>query len=269
MSKIKNKFLELKSKNQKALIAYTVVGYPNEKGTLSTIRGFIKGGADIIELGLPFSDPLADGPVIQNAIHLALKNGITTTKFFEIVKKIRKETSLPLVLMTYTNLLFRQGFDKFISRATKAGIDGFILPDMPIEEAEKYLNSIHKYKADAIFLASPNTSKERFKKIVNASSGFLYLVSVYGPTGTKQKIKHYTINSIKLATKISNGKIPIGVGFGVSTPSQVRGFVKIGADAVIVGSAFLRLIDELDPKKIESSIEFLTHRLKQPTRLKN
>lgn len=269
MSKIKNKFLELESKNQKALIAYTVVGYPSEKGTISVLRGFIKGGADIIELGLPFSDPLADGPVIQNAIHLALKNGITTTKFFAIVKKIRKETDLPLVLMTYTNLLYKQGYDRFISRATKAGIDGFILPDMPVEEASKYLSAIHKYKADAIFLASPNTSKERFEKIVRASSGFLYLVSVYGTTGTRQKIKQYTINAIKLATKISNGKIPIAVGFGVSNPSQVRNFVKIGADAVIVGTAFLRLIDGLAPKKIELSIEHLTHILKGPTIFKN
>ena len=267
MSKIKNKFLELKSKNQKALIAYVVVGYPNEKGTLLAVRGLIKGGADIIELGLPFSDPLADGPVIQNAIHVALQNGINTTKFFAIVKKIRKETNLPLVLMTYTNLLYKQGFDRFISCATKAGIDGFILPDMPVEEAGKYLDSIHKYKTDAIFLASPNTSKERFEKIIRASSGFLYLVSVYGTTGAKQKIKQYTIDAIKKAKRLSKGKIPIGVGFGVSNASQVRNFIKNGADAVIVGTAFLRLIDGLEERKIESSIEHFTASLKAPTRL--
>jgi len=263
MSRIKNKFLELKSKNQKALIAYTVVGYPDVKGTLSVVRGLIKGGADIIELGLPFSDPLADGPVIQNATHLALTKGITTTKFFDIVKKIRKETDLPLVLMTYTNLLFRQGYDRFISRAKKAGIDGFILPDMPVEEAKQYLDAIHKYNTDAIFLASPNTSKERIKKIIRASSGFLYLVSVYGTTGIQQEIKQYTINAIRNAKKISNGKIPIAVGFGISSPAQARNFVKIGADAIIVGSAILRLIDELEPKKIESRIQSFTRRLKR------
>jgi len=115
MSKIKNKFLELKSKKQKALIAYIVAGYPNEAGTLAAVRGLVKGGADIIELGLPFSDPLADGPVIQKASHHALQGGINLAKFLAIVRKVRKETNLPLVLMTYTNLLYRLGFDKFIS----------------------------------------------------------------------------------------------------------------------------------------------------------
>src|SRR5713226_3767879 len=128
MSKIKNKFLELKSKKQKALVAYVVAGYPNENGTLSVVRGLVKGGADIIEIGLPFSDPLADGPVIQNASYIALQKGINLSKFFNLVKKIRKETDLPLVLMTYTNLLYKQGYEKFIALSKKAGIDGFILP---------------------------------------------------------------------------------------------------------------------------------------------
>ncbi|MGI0009884.1 MAG: tryptophan synthase subunit alpha, partial [Nitrosopumilaceae archaeon] len=126
MSKIKNKFLELESKNQKALIAYVVAGYPNENGTLSAVRGLVKGGADIIEIGLPFSDPLADGSVIQNASHQALQKGINLAKFINLVKKIRRETDLPLVLMTYTNLLYKRGYDKFITLAKKAGIDGFI-----------------------------------------------------------------------------------------------------------------------------------------------
>jgi len=163
MSKIKNKFLELKSKNQKALIAYVVAGYPSEKDTLSTIRGLVKGGADIIELGLPFSDPLADGPVIQNASYIALQKGINFSKFLSLVKKIRKETDLPLVLMTYTNLLYKQGYDRFIALARKAGIDGFILQDMAIEEAGEYLRAIRKNKADSIFLISPNTSSKRIK----------------------------------------------------------------------------------------------------------
>ena len=263
MSRIKNKFLELESKNHKALIAYIVVGYPDEKGTLAAVRWLVKGAADIIELGLPFSDPLADGPVIQNATHLALTKGISTTKFFDIVQKIRKETDLPLVLMTYTNLLYKQGYDKFILRAKKSGIDGFILPDMPVEEAKEYLDAIHKHKLDAIFLASPNTSKERIKKIIRASSGFLYLVSVYGTTGAQQEIKQYTINAIKNAKKISGGKIPVAVGFGISSPAQAKNYVKIGADAIIVGSALLRLIDGLKPEKIESKIEKFTQSLKR------
>ncbi|HSD04886.1 MAG TPA: tryptophan synthase subunit alpha [Nitrosopumilaceae archaeon] len=266
MSKIKNKFLELRSKNQKALIAYVVAGYPNESGTLDAVRGLIKGGADIIELGLPFSDPLADGPVIQNASHLALKKGINLAKFIGLVKKIRKETELPLVLMTYSNLLYRQGYEKFIALAKKAGIDGFILPDMPLEEAKEYLKAIHKNKADAIFLASPNTTTERIRKIIKASSGFLYLVSVYGTTGKQQKIQQYTIDAIKNAKKVAGKKIPIGVGFGVSNQKQAKFIIKCGADAVIVGSAFLRLIDSVPQKKIESSVASFTRNLKAATK---
>lgn len=267
MSKIKNKFLELESKNQKALIAYVVAGYPNEKGTLSAVRGLVKGGADIIELGLPFSDPLADGPVIQNAGHQALQKGINLAKFINLVKKIRTETDLPLVLMTYTNLLYKRGYDKFITLAKKAGIDGFVLPDMPIEESKEYLKAIHKNKADGIFLISPNTSKERIKKIVEASSGFLYLVSVYGTTGKQQKIQQYTIDAIKNTKKLVKGKIPLGVGFGVSNQKQARFIIECGADGVIVGSAFLRLIDSLPQKKIESGITTFTRNLKAATKL--
>ena len=267
MSKIKNKFLELKSKNQKALIAYVVAGYPNEKGTLSAVRGLLKGGADIIELGLPFSDPLADGPVIQNASHRALQKGINLTRFINLVKKIRKETDLPLVLMTYTNLLYKRGYDKFIALAKKAGIDGFILPDMPIEESKEYLKAIRKNKADGIFLISPNTSKERIKKIANVSSGFLYLVSVYGTTGKQQKIQQYTIDAIKNTKNLVKGKIPLGVGFGVSNQKQARFIIKCGADGVIVGSAFLRLIDSLPQKEIESGVASFTRNLKAATKL--
>jgi tryptophan synthase alpha chain len=265
MSKIKNKFLELRSKNQKALIAYVVAGYPSVDDTLSVIRGLVKGGADIIELGLPFSDPLADGPVIQNASYIALQKGMNLSKFLSLVKKIRKETDLPLVLMTYTNLLYRQGYDKFITLAKKAGINGFILPDMAIEETGEYLKAIRKNKVDSIFLISPNTSSKRIKKIVSASSGFLYLVSVFGTTGKQQKIQQYTIDAIKNTKKLVNGKIPIGVGFGVSTPQQAKFFIQKGADAVIVGSAFVRLIEKTSPKKIESVITKFTQSLKAAT----
>ena len=127
MSRIKEKFTELNSRNQKALISYIMAGYPNEKSTLATVRGLVKGGVDIIELGFPFSDPLADGPVIQNASTISLEKGTKISKFFNIVKKIRKETDIPLVLMTYTNILYHKGFSKFIVDAKKAGIDGFIL----------------------------------------------------------------------------------------------------------------------------------------------
>ncbi|MDF2422350.1 MAG: tryptophan synthase subunit alpha [Nitrosopumilus sp.] len=266
MARIKEKFADLEAKNQKALISYIMSGFPNEKATMSTVRGLVKGGVDIIELGFPFSDPLADGPVIQNASTVSLERGTNIAKFFSLVKKIRKETDIPLILMTYTNILYHKGYGKFISEAKKAGIDGFILPDMSIEESKEYLQAA-KNKADTIFLISPNTSKTRIQKISKASSGFLYLVAVFGTTGVKAGIKKYTLDAIKQAKKQTNGKIPIGVGFGVSTPDDVRKYIKAGADAVIVGSAYLKLIEKTPQDQLESKIASFTKSLKKQTLL--
>jgi tryptophan synthase alpha chain len=266
MSRIKDKFLELKRKKEKALIAYIMVGYPNEKATLLAVKGLVKGGADIIELGFPFSDPIADGPIIQNASTISLNKGTKINKFFQILKKIRKETNIPIVLMTYTNILYRKGFDSFMKQAKSFGIDGFILPDMAIEESENYLKSARKNKLDTIFLISPNTSTERIKKILKATTGFLYLVSMYGTTGMRSKIQKYTIDAIQKTNKIVNKKIPVGIGFGVNTPEEAKRFLTLGADAVIVGSAFLRLIENTPLNKIESKITSFTKSLKNTTR---
>ena len=264
MTRIKEKFAELQSKNQKALISYIMTGFPNEESTISTVRGLVKGGVDIIELGFPFSDPLADGPVIQNASTVSLEKGTNIVKFFSLVKKIRKETDIPLILMTYTNILYHKGYGKFISEAKKAGIDGFILPDMSIEESKEYLQAA-KNKADTIFLISPNTSETRIQKISKASSGFLYLVAVFGTTGVKTGIKKYTLDAIKQVKKQTNGIIPIGIGFGVSTPDDVRKYIKAGADAVIVGSAYLKLIEKTPQNQLESKIASFTKSLKKQT----
>ncbi len=266
MSRIKNKFLELKQKNEKALIAYIMVGYPNEKSTISAINGLIKGGADIIELGFPFSDPIADGPVIQNASNVSLNKGTSIEKFFQIIKKIRKQTDIPLVLMTYTNILYKKGYDNFMKKAKNVGIDGLILPDMSIEESKNYLSAARKNKLDTIFLISPNTSTERIKKILKATSGFLYLVSMFGTTGMQTKIQKYTIDAIKKTKKVVNKKKPLGVGFGVSTPQDSKKYVNLGVDGVIVGSAFLRLIEKTPSGKIESKIASFTKSLKNTTR---
>ncbi len=266
MSKIDNKFRQLHSNNEKALIAYIMTGYPNYKSTISIVRGLIKGGADIIELGFPFSDPLADGPVIQNASTISLTKGTKLDDFFNLIKKIRNETDIPLILMTYTNILYKQGFAKFIFRAKKAGIDGFILPDMSIEESKEYVSAAKKYNTDTIFLVSPNTNKNRLKRIAKKTSGFLYLVSMYGTTGMKTTIKKYTINAIKNTKKLVNSKIPVGVGFGVSTPNDVKKFASMGADAIIVGSAFLRLIEKTPANQLETKIASFTKRLKASTK---
>ena len=264
MSRIKEKFEELEKRNEKALISYIMLGFPNEKATMSTIRGLVKGGVDIIELGFPFSDPLADGPVIQNASTISLEKGTNISKIFNIVKKIRKETDIPLVLMTYTNILHHMGYQKFIKNAKKVGIDGFILPDMSIEESKDYLKAA-KNNSDTIFLISPNTSKTRIEKIAKASTGFLYLVAVFGTTGVKTGIKNYTLKAIKNVKKQTKGKIPIGIGFGVSTPEDVKKYIKAGADAVIVGSAYLKLIERTKQQDLESKITSFTKSLKKQT----
>ena len=264
MSRIKEKFTEINAKGEKALIAYIMAGFPSEKATLSAVKGLVKGGADVIEIGFPFSDPLADGPTIQNASTVSLEKGIKIDNFFKLVKKIRKLTDTPLILMTYTNVLYHMGYPKFIKCAKKAGIDGIILPDMAIEEAHDYLNAA-KGNIDTIFLISPNTSKERIRKIIKSTSGFLYLVAIYGTTGVKFEIKNYTIKAIKNVKNQTKGKIPVGVGFGVSTPEDVKKYISAGADAVIVGSAFLKLIEKTPQNKIEQKISSFVKSLKKET----
>jgi tryptophan synthase alpha chain len=168
--------------------------------------------------------------------------------------------------MTYTNILYNKGYLKFISEAKKAGIDGFILPDMSIEESKEYLKAA-KGNTDTIFLVSPNTTKKRIRKIANATSGFLYLVAVYGTTGVKTGIKNYTLKAIKEIKKQTKGKIPLGVGFGVSTPGDVKKYISVGADAVIVGSAFLKLIEKTPQNQIERKITAFTKSLKKQTKI--
>lgn len=266
MSRIQDKFASLQSKNQKALIAYAMAGYPNDSDTISIVRSLVKGGADIIEIGLPFSDPLADGPVIQNASFQALQKGMNLERFLRIVRRIRKETEIPLVLMTYSNLLYHIGYERFVTIVKKAGIDGIILPDMAIEEAGKYLKVLKRLGMDAIFLISPNTSKERIRRIAGVSNGFVYLVSVYGTTGGIQKqFQRYTIDAIKNAKEILGGRIPLGVGFGVNNPEQARSVLHAGADAIIVASAFLRLIEKNPRSAINSKITLLAKKLKKTT----
>ena len=266
MSRIQDKFNQLKSKNETALISYIMAGYPSERTTLAAVRGLIQGGSDIIELGFPFSDPIADGPTIQMASTESLNSGTKIENFFSIVKKIRKESNIPLVLMTYTNILYNQTYLKFISRAKKAGIDGLILPDMAIEESKEYVKAAKKIGMDTIFLVSPNTEKDRLKQIIKSTSGFLYMVAVFGTTGVQTKIHKYTLDALKNTKYVAKGKIPVGIGFGVSTEKDVQKYVSSGADAVIVGSANIKIIENSPANKIQARIATFTKKLKNKTR---
>jgi tryptophan synthase alpha chain len=242
-NRISEKFSELAKKGEGALICYVVAGYPDTGTSEQIINALVKGGADIIEIGIPFSDPLADGPTIQAASNMALSKGMTPEKALQLVRSIRKQhPSLPLVAMTYSNILVRAGMEKFLTRSKQFGLDGFVLPDMPVEEGHTYSTTASKLNLATVYLVSPNTPKARLLKLVASSSGFLYVVSVYGITGARNSFQKYTLNTISAVKQVAGGKIPVAVGFGISRPAQARSMIAAGAEAIIVGSAIINKI---------------------------
>lgn len=250
-NRIASKFNELKSKNQKALICYVVAGYPDIITSERIITSLINGGADIIEIGIPFSDPIADGSTIQDAIQNSLIAGTTPDMCLELASRIRKTfPNIPLIIMTYSNILYRKGYIQFAKKAKESGIDGFIIPDIPIEESKEYLNTMQNLGMSTIFLVSPNTSEKRLKMISRICTGFLYAISVYGTTGERQSFDEYTIESIKRIKKMTaDDELPLAVGFGISNPQHVKDMINAGADAVIIGSAIIKKIKELENKE--------------------
>jgi len=242
-NRIEIKFYQLKARKQKGLICYVMGGYPNPIACEKIISAIVEGGADIIEIGIPFSDPIADGPVIQEAAFKALKKGVTPQMCLNLIKKTRKRyPELPIVIMTYSNILEKNGFRKFMEMAKEAGTDGFILPDMTVEESENYLQYSKDLGLASIFLVAPNTSNLRIKNTLAVSTGFVYVVSVYGTTGMRNSFNKYTLTAIKNIKKWGSKK-NISVGFGISTPHHVKLMSNYGADAVIVGSAIIKKID--------------------------
>lgn len=233
MSNIKSAF-----ENGKAFIAFITCGDPNLETTATAIRAAAENGADIIELGIPFSDPTAEGPVIQGANIRALKGGVTTDKIFNLVKQIRKDVHIPMVFMTYANVVYSYGSERFISTCNEIGIDGLILPDLPFEEKDEFLPICRKYGVDLISLIAP-TSKNRIAMISKEAEGFIYIVSSLGVTGTRSEIT--TDLSAIVSTVRQNTNIPCAIGFGISTPEQARKMASI-SDGAIVGSAIIKII---------------------------
>jgi tryptophan synthase alpha chain len=242
-NRIEKKFYQLKARKQKGLICYVMGGYPNPIACEKIISAIVEGGADIIEIGIPFSDPIADGPVIQEAAFKALKKGVTPQMCLNLIKKTRKRyPELPIVIMTYSNILEKNGFRKFMEMAKETGTDGFILPDMTIDESENYLQYSKDLGLASIFLVAPNTSNLRIKNTLAVSTGFVYVVSVYGTTGMRNSFNKYSLTAVKNIKKLGSKK-NISVGFGISTPQHVKLMSNNGADAVIVGSAIVKMID--------------------------
>lgn len=243
-SRITGKFNELASRGAKAFIPYIMAGSPSLERTEELVGILEKNGADIIELGVPFSDPLADGPVIQRAAERALSNRVTLRGVVALVKKLRQTTNIPLILMTYYNPVFKYGIEGFCRDASEAGVDGLIVPDLPPEEAGELLASTGQHGMDVIFLVAPTSTKDRIKKVAKSSKGFIYYVSMTGITGAKLKTDADIKNSIALVKK-SSGGMPVAVGFGVSTPEEAK-TTSAMADGVIIGSAIVRKTEDPD-----------------------
>ncbi len=225
-------------KNRKAFIPFITCGDPDVDTTKAAILEMVKNGADLIEIGIPFSDPTAEGVVIQGANIRALKGGITTDKVFDMVADVRKEISIPLVFMTYANVIFSYGAKKFFDKCNEVGIDGIILPDIPFEEKGEFLDVADSHKVDLISLIAP-TSDDRIAMIAKEAKGFLYIVSSLGVTGTRSEITTDLDSIVKVVKE--NTSVPCAIGFGISTPQQANEMSQI-ADGVIVGSAIINLL---------------------------
>jgi len=239
MNRIEHKFQELKRLNKKAFIAFITAGYPNLKTTERLVLEFAKIGVDIVELGIPFSDPLADGPVIQEASEKALAKNTNINKILQLVKRLRKNTAIPICLMGYYNPIFCFGEEKFIREAKKAGVDGVIVPDLPIEEASSFIKVAKHYNLDTVFFLSPTSHLERIKLVSRVSKGFIYYVSLTGVTGARRNLPSDLIANLKLIKK--HTLKPVCVGFGVSQASQIKQIYRV-SDGVIVGSAIIKEI---------------------------
>ena len=235
MSKIRKAF-----EHGKAFIAFITCGDPDLATTAEAVRAAAANGADLIELGIPFSDPTAEGPVIQGANIRALKGGVTTDKIFAFVRELRRDVDVPMVFMTYANVVFSYGAEKFISACRDMGIDGLILPDLPFEEKEEFLPRCRQYGVDLISLIAP-TSENRIAMIAKEAEGFLYIVSSLGVTGTRSEITTDLDSIVRVVRQ--NTDIPCAIGFGISTPEQAGKMARI-ADGVIVGSAIVKLLEK-------------------------
>ncbi len=258
--RISEKFSELKKKKQGALIAYICAGDPSPDATKEYVTALVRGGADIIELGLPFSDPTADGPTIQAGIERALNGGMTPDIYFRTVRSLK--VHIPLVVMTYYNIIFKRGLEKFVKDCAASGISGIIVPDLPPEESGELAGFCKNNDVDLIFLVAPTTTDERLKRILAEGKGFIYLVARLGVTGARSDVASSTrklIERVKTTT-------PKAVGFGISNGKQAAEIIHSGADGVIVGSAFVDII--ASGKDVPERLETLARELKAGAALK-
>lgn len=240
-TRIQSLFNRLRAEKRTALIAYLTAGDPSPNHTPPLVAALERGGVDLVEVGVPFSDPIADGPVIQRGSDRALKAGTTLKKVLEIVQRVRERSQIPLLLFTYLNPVFRYGLDTLARDAKAAGIDGCLLTDLSVEEAAPYVSAMRAAGLDTVFLAAPTSTPERLKLVAEYSTGFVYLVSRTGVTGERESVSD-ALEPLAIAMRAST-ELPVVAGFGISTPEQAAAVAKI-ADGVVVGSAIVRLIEQ-------------------------
>lgn len=241
MSRIQETFIQLKKRREGALLTFTTLGDPSLRCSVQLAQRLAESGADILELGLPFSDPVADGPTIQASYQRALKAGMNTNRALEAIRGLRGKVKAPLVLLSYYNLILRRGVAGFFRDFAEAGLDGMIIPDLPVEEARLVSKAGKDTGVNLIFLVAPTTMERRLEKIVKATEGFIYLVSLLGVTGSRESLSSLTKKTISRIAKHVGARVPVAVGFGISKPQHVREVIAAGADGAIVGSALIDL----------------------------
>ncbi|HAF69748.1 MAG: Tryptophan synthase alpha chain [Acetothermia bacterium 64_32] len=261
--RIAEAFARLRGRGEGALLVYLVAGDPSPERSLDFLRAAARGGADLLELGLPFSDPVADGPTIQAAGLRALKAGTTPETTLELAALLRQDTDIPILIMSYYNPILRMGEEIFCRRAAACGVDGLIVPDLPPEEAAPLAHAAEEEGLALTFLATPETGEERLRAIAQRTQGFLYLVGRYGTTGARGSLAPETIPLIRRVRALLPDGMPLAVGFGLSRPQHVRGVIAAGADGAVVGSS---LVEKVAQGASPEGLSALVGELKGATR---
>lgn len=260
-------FDQVEKKGEGAFIPFIVAGDPDFETSLEIVKEYVNNGADALEIGFPFSDPVADGPSVQTADLRSLGSGMNTDKSFEFIRRIREFTSIPIGLLVYYNLVYKMGIENFYKKAKETAVNGILAADLPPEEAEEAVKYAQKYSIDQIFMAAQTTSNERIEEIIKMCSGFLYIVAVMGVTGARSDIKKSTVDLIKRVKNLTD--LPLAVGFGISKPEHVRDVIKSGANGAIVASAMIDIITRNinDMEKAKSEIGRFSSELKDATKI--
>jgi tryptophan synthase alpha chain len=267
MSRISETFRKLKDKKEKALITYITAGDPDLQTTEKLLYCMASSGADIIELGVPFSDPMADGITIQHAFERSLKNPFSMEAILNLVQKVRTRIATPVVLFGYYNPFYQYGLKQLCQKAQLAGVDGLLVVDLPPEEALDLKTEADAHQLDLVFLLAPTSTEERIRRVAQVASGFIYYVSVTGVTGARESLDKMIDKNVALIK--SHTSLPVGVGFGISKPEHIRAMID-GVDAVIVGSAIIKILEEhLDKPGMVDCVGAFIHSLKEATRTKH